>query len=255
MVLRSFSARRVVGGRRVGGVPLIIHSPRAIAARKAPATVLDSGRRRVQQLNAMRAEARRELEILTTLVEGQPVTQRALAERLDIALGLSNLYLKRLARKGLIKVTSIPRRRLKYLVTPRGVAHKTRLTYEYLRYSLELYGQARRALRGALAGLTRDGVRRVALYGTGEAAELAYLTLRELGLEPSGIFDTRSGGSFLGLPVRRLETLLHEPYDRVIVATFEDPGPALAALDRLGVPRRVVIALREPPPVPGPRGG
>ncbi len=192
----------------------------------------------------MRSESRRELEILTTLVEGRPVTQRALAQRLDIALGLSNLYLKRLARKGYIKVTTIPPHRLKYLVTPRGLAHKTRLTYEYLRYSLQLYGQARRALRAAFSPLARDGVRRVALCGTGEAAELAYLTLRELGLEPAGIFDDLPAGAFLGVPVRPLRDLAAERFDRVIVATFDDPSRAVAALGRLGVARESIVPLR-----------
>lgn len=193
----------------------------------------------------MKPDARHELEILTTITDEPPLTQRALAERLGIALGLSNLYLKRLALKGYIKASTIPPHRLKYLVTPRGLAHKTRLTYEYLRYSLQLYGQARRTLRGALGPLAQDGVKRVALCGTGEAAELAYLTLRELGLEPARIFDARPPASFLGVAVRPLGDLAVERFDRVIVATFDDPSRTLAMLDHLGVPRACVITLRK----------
>src|SRR3972149_10065734 len=125
----------------------------------------------------MEREAQRDLEILTELARGEPTTQRGLARKLGIALGLANLYLKRLARKGHIKVTTIPPNRIRYLLTPTGFIEKTRLTYEYMNYSLELYRQTRRALRESLGPLAPQGRRRVVLYGTGEAAELAYLTL------------------------------------------------------------------------------
>ena len=74
----------------------------------------------------MEREALRDLEILAELARGDQITQRHLAARLGIALGLTNLYLKRLARKGFIKITSIPPRRARYLLTPKGIAQKTR---------------------------------------------------------------------------------------------------------------------------------
>src|SRR5207247_10150302 len=52
----------------------------------------------------------RDLEILTAIGEGHPLTQRVLAQRLGVALGLTNLYLKRLAQKGLIKIAEFPRK-------------------------------------------------------------------------------------------------------------------------------------------------
>ena len=50
----------------------------------------------------------RALEILTAIEEGRPLSQRALAERLGIALGLVNLYLRRMSRKGYVKITEFP---------------------------------------------------------------------------------------------------------------------------------------------------
>jgi len=192
----------------------------------------------------MNVEDRRELEILTTISEGRPVTQRALAERLDIALGLANLYLKRLVRKGYVKVSTIPRNRIRYLLTPGGLAQKTRLTYDYMRYSLRLYRQARQALREALSPLAEGAPQRVALYGTGEAAELAYLTLRELGIEPSGVFDGRNGARFLGHPVGSVDHLVPSEHDRVVVATLDPTDRAVAELESRGVSRSRLILLR-----------
>src|SRR3989338_1599937 len=170
----------------------------------------------------------RHLEILTVIGEGDSLTQRALAQRLGVAVGLTNLYLKRLARKGYIKIVEFPkkpkaRRRLRYLLTPRGLAEKTRLTYHYMDRSLGLCRRARVALRDALTHLPQDGAKRIALHGAGEAAELAYLTLREYGLEPVGIFAPEPGGVFLGVGVRGERELAHEEIDRIIVATFDKP--------------------------------
>ena len=174
----------------------------------------------------MERHVQRNLEILTAIGEGQPLTQRDLAQRLGVALGLTNLYLKRLARKGFIKIVEFPRKpaarkRLRYLVTPTGIAEKSRLTYEHMAYSLSLYRRARQTLRESLGLLSKVGMKRIALCGTGEAAELAYLALKEFGLEPLGVFANEAGGAFLGFTVRPLAELRQEDVDGVVVATFE----------------------------------
>ena len=202
----------------------------------------------------------RDLEILTAIDEGEPLTQRALAQRLGVALGLANLYLKRLAVKGLIKIGEFPkkpaaRKRLRYLLTPTGMAEKTRLTYEHITYSLDLYRRARQALRDSLSPLSERGAKRVALFGTGEAAEVAYLTLRELGLEPVGVFARAAGGQFLGFPVLALADLGEADADAVIVATFDRPEPVLAELTAAGLSRDRIVTLRQPAPPARAEGG
>jgi len=160
----------------------------------------------------MERHVERELEILTAIDEGRPLTQRDLSQRLGVALGLTNLYLKRLVRKGFVKVVQFPqkpaaRKRLRYLVTPMGIAEKSRLTYEHMAYSLSLYRRARQTLRESLTLLPEVGMKRIALCGAGEAAELAYLALKEFGLEPIGVFARESDGSFLGFSAQKLLTL------------------------------------------------
>lgn len=191
----------------------------------------------------------RDLEILTAIGEGRPLTQRALAQRLGVALGLTNLYLKRLVRKGYIKIVDFPRKpaarkRLRYLLTPRGIVEKSRLTYEHVAYSLNLYRRARQTLRESLGLLPQNGLKRVALYGTGEAAELAYLTLKEFGLEPVGIFSGEAGNHFLGFPVRAVTEVAAEEFERIILATFERPEEHVAELLRRGLPREKILTLR-----------
>jgi DNA-binding MarR family transcriptional regulator len=197
----------------------------------------------------MERQLERNLEILTAIGGGAPLTQRALAKQLGVAVGLTNLLLKRLAGKGFIKVMGFStrpaaRKRLRYVLTPRGMAEKTRLSYEYMAYSLRLLRRTRAHLREAMEGLPARGVRRVALYGVGEAGELAYLTLRECGLDPIGVFAPEAGGTFLGFPVRAASELAAEAPDVVVVATFERPEQEVAALLRLGLARAQVVTLR-----------
>lgn len=197
----------------------------------------------------MERQHARNLEILTAIGEGEPVTQRALAARLGVALGLTNLYIRRLTSKGYIKVMEFPRKplvrkRLRYLLTAKGVSEKTRLTYEYMNGSLALYRLARETLRGALRDLPERGLKRIALYGTGEAAELAYLTLREFGLEPVGVFAARAGETFLGMPVRDGRELAAEEVDRIIIATFDKPKLHVPGLLAFGLPADKLVTLR-----------
>lgn len=206
----------------------------------------------------MERRIERELEILTAIAEGDSTTQRALAARLGVALGLTNLYLKRLAKKGYIKIAGFPRKpaarkRLRYLLTARGIAEKSRLTYDHIVYSLNLYRRARQTLRESLSLLPRAGMKRIALYGTGDAAELAYLALKEFALEPVGIYAAQGGGHFLGLPVQAVAKLPDETLDAVVIATFERPEPHVAALVALGVPRAKILTLRAPAPSAGAR--
>ena len=187
--------------------------------------------------------SQRDLRILTAINQEEDVTQRGLAKSLGMALGLTNLHVKRLSRKGYIKVTTIPARRFRYLLTTRGVAEKTRLTYEYMALSLDLYRKTRQGLRDAMRPFVEHGVQRFALYGTGEAAELAYLTLREFGLEPMAVYAEDDRREFLGLPVRPLGEMNAEKGDRVIVATFDQPNRHRALLARCGVREDRLIFL------------
>lgn len=194
----------------------------------------------------MEKEAQCHLEILSEIERGQPITQRSLARSLGIALGLTNLYLKRLASKGCIKLTTIPSHRIKYLLTPTGLAEKTRLTYEYLEYSARLYRQIRLSLRETLSPLAQNSRPRLLIYGNGEAAELVFLTLRELDLEPVGMVDGEEGApSFLRLKVWSLESLAGLEFDFILVAVFGPADSPVKVLTDLGIPGEKIVTLMQ----------
>jgi hypothetical protein len=102
----------------------------------------------------------------------------------------------------------------------------------------------RQHLRAALVDCAAAG-ERVAICGRGEAAELAYLSLKESGLEPVAIFDKDGGSQFLGMPVLSITAHTQIEYDLIIVATLEPSGQRLADLVSVGVPREKLFPLRK----------
>jgi ribosomal protein S25 len=191
----------------------------------------------------MDVEAHRDLKLLEAVEKDSRVTQRTLATKLGIALGLTNIYLRRLVRKGYIKCVNVQPNRITYLITPRGIAEKARLTYEFMDYSLHLYGEVRQHLRAVLQRCAAAD-RRVAIYGRGEAAELAYLSLKEFGLEPVAVFDSQSGHEFLGMPVRPIAEHAAVAFDLLIIATLDRADRQIAALEADGVARDKLFPLR-----------
>jgi len=205
---------------------------------------------RPEIVKAMDVEAHRDLRLLEAVHEDPRVTQRGLSSKLGIALGLANIYLKRMIHKGYIKCVNVQPNRISYLITPRGIAEKARLTYEFMDYSLHLYGEVRQHLREAMQDCAAAG-KRVAIYGSGEAAELAYLSLKESGLEPVAIFDQAGGHDFLGMPVRPIAELPEVEFDLIIVAALDRSGQQSADLLEFGVPRDKLFPLRkDPEPAP-----
>jgi ribosomal protein S25 len=206
-----------------------------------------------EHVKAMDVEAHRDLRLLEAVHEDSRVTQRGLASKLGIALGLANIYLKRMIHKGYIKVVNVQPNRISYLITPRGIAEKARLTYEFMDYSLHLYGEVRQHLRDAMQDCAAAG-KRVAIYGSGEAAELAYLSLKESGLDPVAVFDQTGGRVFLGMPVQPIAEHAAVEFDLMIVATLDRSGQSVDELIKLGIPREQLYPLRRiPEPVPAPK--
>jgi DNA-binding Lrp family transcriptional regulator len=193
----------------------------------------------------MDTEAQRDLQLLEAVEQNARVTQRGLASHMGIALGLTNIYIKRLVRKGCIKCVSVQSNRIAYLITPRGLAEKARLTYEFMQYSLHLYKDARRHLHAVVRERAAEG-QRLAIYGSGEAAELAYLSLRELGIEPVAIFGDVEG-TFLGMPVRDIRDHAAVAFDLVIVASLEPRSRAAEQAVAAGIAAERLVLLRPHP--------
>ena len=180
-------------------------------------------------------------------IESQPhLTQRSLAARLGIALGLTNLLIRRLAAKGWLEVVRAQGRGPRYLLTPSGVYHKTRLSRDYLRDSLRFYAEARDRVQSSFAALaaetgTNGSPTRVVFWGAGELAEVGYVCLQESQLELVGVVDGKKRGNrFFGHPVFSPSALTPNELDgqsfsHVVVISFEDPRSVKKQLAKVGI--------------------
>ncbi len=120
-----------------------------------------------------------DLEILNHIDENPDTTQADLATQLGVAVGSVNWYIKRLINKGYVKVAQMQRRRLRYLLTPKGVAEKARLTKEFMQMSLHWYRVTREASKKFLDEVKQAGYDTVCIEGDGDLAEIVYLTCLE----------------------------------------------------------------------------
>ena len=191
----------------------------------------------------MDLQGQRDLLLLRELDRDGGATQRTLAIKLGVALGLTNFYLKRLARKGYIKITTIPRHRIRYLLTPQGFTEKSRLTYLYMQYSLSYYRDIRTRLKEMMSTFDTSHSQRVVIYGTSELAELAYLSLREMNIDCVGFIDGSSRESFLSCPVSSPERVSRWQFDRVLITDLDHSAACEDQLVQLGVPRDKVLRL------------
>jgi len=141
-------------------------------------------------------------QLLSEVADEQPVSQRELAKRLGIALGLVNSYLKNFVAKGFIRIKNYPQNRYAYLLTPNGMAEKARLAYQHVNYFTSLYTVTRQDYLLLFRDLAGQGVSQVVFCGVDEVAEIAWLSLQEAGLALAGVMDdTDPGRDFMGRQV------------------------------------------------------
>lgn len=190
------------------------------------------------------------LRILDVFESDCCVSQRSLAGELGIALGLTNLLVKRLVSKGFVRVTNIKPNRVGYLLTPAGIAEKTRMSRAYFEGSVLFYREARDRIHKSFSALSNgwpggDSAgepKRIVFYGAGEVAEIGYVCLAETDLQLVGVVDERRTRPFFGMAVRSPDDLDHSSlsgyaFDRLVVMSF---GSADAI-------RPAVLAQRIPP--------
>ena len=152
--------------------------------------------------NEKSLESYRALLLLSEITGEEPLSQRELSCRLGIAVGLVNSYLKNLVAKGYVRVKNFPKNRFAYLLTPQGLAEKSRLAYQHLSYFTSLYTVARQDYLDLFRRLEAAGVREVAFCGVDEVAEVAYLSLRETGLKLIAVLDDgRVGADLFGMSI------------------------------------------------------
>ena len=92
-----------------------------------------------------------EFNVLRKIQKKPKSTQRELSESLGLSLGKINYCLKALKQKGLIKMDNFKKHEHKlqyvYLLTPKGITEKTRLTLNFMKIKMEEYDELQKELK------------------------------------------------------------------------------------------------------------
>jgi hypothetical protein len=186
--------------------------------------------------------------ILDHVDAGRPVSQRWLSGELGIALGLTNLLVRRMMRQGWVRLVRVPPNRYRYFLTPAGLAEKTRRSRAYLAHSVRFYTETRDRIRQTLdtTSASWDSVvstrpKDVIFFGGGEIAEIGYVCLQDTDLRLKGIVDDDRRRPFFDVPVHpigalRDTSLAGQSFGVVIVMSVNDAAEVQPILAERGVP-------------------
>ncbi len=152
----------------------------------------------------MKSDTDISLRLLQAIADNERLNQRAVASDLGIAVGLANAYIKRLLKRGLVKIQNVPPNRYLYYLTPQGFAEKSRLTSQFLSQSLAFFRTARTESSMLFEMCLDQGWTRLALVGKSELCEIAILGANDLGVALTAIVDAEAAqttSTFMGIPV------------------------------------------------------
>jgi len=145
----------------------------------------------------------RELTLLEQIEHDPDVTQASLATQLGVAVGTVNWHIKRLVAKGYVKVKRAERKKLRYIITPEGIALRARLTVDYIERSFDLYRRTRQRVKNHLTEIKRAGHDSVRLIGEGDVADICRLSCLEQDIE------IVPDGNAPALEIKGFKVLLH----------------------------------------------
>ncbi len=159
---------------------------------------------------------KKHLDTLLEIKENPSLSQRSLAHRLNISLGLTNSILQNLIHRGLIKVQKMTGRKILYLITPEGMANVSRLMYSRFQETLHYYHFTKDLLTAYLMKLYQQGEETINIYGTGQLAEITYYAGISTPLRLNAIItDDPSKKIFLGHGVLSLSDFI-EKYSKAL---------------------------------------
>jgi MarR family transcriptional regulator, temperature-dependent positive regulator of motility len=180
------------------------------------------------------------LSVLDAIEVDHRASQRDLSRATGLNLAKVNYLLRRLADKGQLKLRNVSQNpnklRYLYILTPGGLAEKSRLTMRFAARTWREYSESIERFRTRLIQLTVDGSCRVILLGANEVTDMVVEAGSDVeGLEFISIYEpSLKGESRRGIPV--IDELKAIQFDRVIPC--DDTEFSLPAVQvELGIPK------------------
>ena len=167
----------------------------------------------------------RDLQFLGEFELNPRISQRELSNKFGIALGVTNACVKRMARRGLIRLKGFPPRRIAYYLTPKGFSEKSKLMLHFFSYNIQHYAEMKELISTKLVEMQQSGVKRVAFFGVSDEMEIAYITLQGSDMKLVGIADEdggKQGTRLLGHKVLSLGQMKGSNPDAILITCLKD---------------------------------
>jgi len=165
----------------------------------------------------------RELSLLQELEKNPIISQRALSNKFGIALGVTNACLKRMGRRGWIRITSLNHHKIGYFLTPKGFAGKAKLTLHLISWTVQHYSTLKDIIGIRLLEMQNAGAERIVFYGVSDEMEIAYVTLQGLNLKLVGIVEDEekmNRKEVFGFELKRLNQIEILKPDAVLITSL-----------------------------------
>jgi predicted ArsR family transcriptional regulator len=169
--------------------------------------------------------------ILQSLENGDQISQRQLSSQLGINVASINFALKKLTKRGLVKMLGANPRRMQYILTPKGIAEKTQLAYKFFDRNFHFYKAVRKDVEDKIASIPFNDKKRVALYGVTDLMELAYLVIQDKELDLVAIVDDEMKIRIFGYHVIGIEEINIRAPDFLLLTKELDAEDAKQILD------------------------
>ena len=189
----------------------------------------------------------KELIILQHLEENEDTTQKELAEIVNAAPSMINVYINDYEEKGYIVREYISLKIVKYKITSDGVRRKNFLLITYLHELMKLYKLAKENIERFLCNLEENGYKNILLYGAGEVAETILSVIRDketLSISIVGLIDDDlflQDKMLMGYKIISLKEVEEYNHDAIVITSYTYEDSIRKRLEEVGYDHGKVV--------------
>ncbi|MBP6343257.1 MAG: winged helix-turn-helix transcriptional regulator [Candidatus Omnitrophica bacterium] len=136
----------------------------------------------------------REFELINIIGKRLGSNQRDLSQQLNLSLGQTNMLIRRLVSKGMIRISQLNKRKVQYLLTPKGISEKMRKSVHYTLHTINAIGLIKSRVAAILNRLYIQGHRQFYLYGEHDLRVLVEMVFNEQGFKDAVLSETNEIG-------------------------------------------------------------
>jgi len=121
----------------------------------------------------------REFELINIIGGPLGPNQRDISRQMDLSLGMTNMLIHRLLTKGYIRIKQLNKKKVEYILTPKGFAEKMQKSIKYTMRTINSIGIIKKTLGDILATEYAAGQRKFYILGQSDLAGLIEMVLKE----------------------------------------------------------------------------